>query len=107
MSNFQEGLFSCFANVKVCLWGTFVPFGACCIQAAAVSKALNKGIVVPFLLVSCLSCVGGAINRGHIRDEFKIQGSLISDALTWCCCGPCAACQEYREVHQRHHHHHS
>lgn len=103
MSTFQEHLFSCCADVKICLWGTFIPLGPCCIQAVALNKATHKGILVPFLLSCLLSCIGGGINRSHIRDKFKIEGSLISDTLTWLCCGPCAACQEYREVHQRHH----
>ena len=108
MAKFEEQLCGCFSNVPVCLWGTFVPGGALCIQASAVNKATNQGATVPYLLVCFLACIGGAINRGKIREHFSIEGGFIGDMFVWWCCGACAACQEYREVHQRnqHHHHH-
>jgi Cys-rich protein (TIGR01571 family) len=106
MTKFHEELFGCFSNVPVCLWGTFVPAGALCIQASAVNKANNQGAIVPYLLVACLACIGGAVNRGKIRDHFSIEGGFVGDMFIWWFCAPCAACQEYREVLSRHHHGH-
>jgi Cys-rich protein (TIGR01571 family) len=101
MANFNEELFGCFSDVKSLLWAWCVPGGACCMQALAVDKATGAGAVVPYFLVACLACVGGAINRGKIRERFGIGGDFINDLLIWWCCGPCAACQEYREVQKR------
>lgn len=109
MTNFEEELCGCCSDVKVCLWGWCVPFGLICIQASAVNKATGTGATVPCLLVVFLGCIGGAINRGKIREHYGIHGSFINDCFTWAYCAPCAACQEYREVSSKssgHHHHH-
>ena len=70
-------------------------------QALAVDKALGTGAVIPYFMVACLLCVGGAINRGHIRERYGIEGSFVNDCVIWLCCGDCAACQEYRETRKR------
>jgi Cys-rich protein (TIGR01571 family) len=98
MSNFNEELFGCLSDIKVCLLGWCF---ACCLQAVAVDKATGTGAIVPALLTCCLGCIGAAINRGKIRERFGIEGSFVTDCLIWWCCGPCAACQEYREVQRR------
>jgi len=109
MTNFEEELCGCCSDVKVCLWGWCIPCGIVCIQASAVNKATGTGATVPCLLVVFLGFIGGAINRGKIREHYKIDGSFINDCFTWMYCAPCAACQEYREVTRKasgHHHHH-
>ena len=98
MSNFNEDLFGCLSDIKVCLAGCFYP---CCVQAVAVDKATGTGVVMPLLLVCCLSCIGAGINRGKIRERYGIEGSFIFDCFLWWFCGECAACQEYREVQKR------
>lgn len=109
MTKFEEELCGCFSDIKVCLWGWCVPCGIICMQASAVNKVTGQGAAVPCLLTLFLSCIGAAINRGKIREHYGIEGSFLSDCFTWWYCGPCAACQEYREVARRgssHHHHH-
>ena len=101
MSNFNEDLFGCMVDMSVCLWGTCVPCGAQCLQAKAVDKATGQGPLVPCLLVTCCSCIGGAINRGKIRERYGIEGSFVNDCVIWWICGCCAACQEYRETKKR------
>lgn len=101
MQRFNEDLCGCMVDMTVCLWGCCVPGGTCCMQALAVDKALGTGALVPYLLVFCLHCIGGAINRGHIRDRFAIEGSFCNDCVIWWYCSPCAACQEYRETNKR------
>ena len=98
MSNFNEDLFGCFSDLKVCLAGWCLP---CCVQAVAVDKATGTGALIPCLFVCFLGCIGGAINRGKIRERFGIEGSFIVDCLLWWCCAECSACQEYREVRNK------
>ena len=75
----------------------------CVCTTVAVDKATKgrSGVIVPCLRFCCLACVGGAVNRGTIRKAYHIEGSFSDDCMLWCCCGPCAACQEYREVNRR------
>ncbi|OMJ89213.1 hypothetical protein SteCoe_8690 [Stentor coeruleus] len=101
MSGFNEELFGCFSDCPVCLFGHFIPLGPCLLQAAAVDRATGTGAIVPFILVCCLCSIGGAINRGRIREIFAIRGGFIEDCCIWYCCCSCAGCQEYREVKQR------
>lgn len=101
MSNFNEDLLGCFSNFKVCFIGWCCPGGICLLQADAVNLANGNGVLVPYLFVYCFGCIGGAINRGKIRDRYNIEGAFWKDCLIWWICPGCAACQEYREVKNR------
>ena len=101
MSKFNEDLCGCFSDLTTLLWGCCVPGGILCMQGLAVDRATGQGCAIPYLLVCLCACIGGAINRGKIRDNYGIAGSFINDCLIWWCCAPCAACQEYREVQRR------
>jgi Cys-rich protein (TIGR01571 family) len=102
--HWEETLFGCASDVPSCLLTCLLPGGLCIIQATAVNNATHDGKSVPYILVYCLGCIGGAINRETIRKKLDIEGSLVSSCLTWCCCAECAACQEYREVKKHSHH---
>ena len=94
----DEKLFGCFTNIPVCLIAGCLPGGVCCIQATAVDMATGDGKFIPCLIIACIGPIGGAINRETIRKKYDIEGGFIGSLCTWCWCGECAACQEYREV---------
>ena len=99
--HFKEKFWDCTDDFKVCLVSACVPGGFCCLQAKAVDKIKNTGTVIPYFLVCSLCCIGGMMNRASIREKLNIKGKLSHDYMLWCCCAPCAACQEYREA--KHH----
>lgn len=101
MGDFYESIFGCLSHPPVCLLVTFCPITVCCVQATAVDKAVQEGKVVPCLCVALLGCIGMAYNRHSIRSRYLIPGSPCSDLCIHLCCGPCAICQEYREVSKR------
>ena len=101
MSHFNESLCSCMEDMPSCLMGSCIPGGCCCLQASAVNKATQKGSCVPYLCVCCLLCIGGAINRGNIRQRYSYDGSFINDCCIWLFCFACAGCQEYRETKRK------
>jgi len=37
-------------------------------------------------------------NRARIREIYGINSGILTDVLTWCCCGPCAVIQEARQI---------
>jgi Cys-rich protein (TIGR01571 family) len=98
MTDFEEPLFGCFSDLFSCIVAWVVPCGSCYIQASAVSKATEEGMLVPFIMPCLLACVGGALNRGKIRDKYKYAGSFPLDCLLHWFCTCCAVTQEYREV---------
>jgi Cys-rich protein (TIGR01571 family) len=101
MGGFQEDLCGCCSDGLSFIIGCCVPLGWICLQASAVSTSANFNPIVAFLLTCCCQCIGGAIMRGKIREVYSIQGGFVGDCLLWLCCGPCAGCQEYREVKKR------
>lgn len=103
MSKFEEELCGCFSDLPVMLFGLCIPGGYLCLQAQAVNLAYGTGPIVPYFLVCCLACIGGAINRGKIRDIYGYHGGFLGDMMLWWYCAPCAGCQEYREVKRRKH----
>ena len=101
MSEWNEALCGCLKDICVCLAVLVCPGGYCCIQAISVSKATSDGCICPFICSMCFLCIGAAINRGKIRTRYIIPGSYCQDCILHLCCGPCAVCQEYREVANR------
>ena len=99
----EESLFSCFANVPICMVVSFLPAGFCLVQSIAVNKATRDGVAVPCILIYCLLQIGGAINRETIRKALELEGSFATNIAIWCCCPLCASCQEFREVTSRKH----
>lgn len=101
--HFTEAVCGCTKDIKVCLWGCCVPCGSFCIQGKAIEKASDgkDGCFCPCLLAACLNCIGAGINRGTIRNKLKIEGGFCGDCCVHWFCGPCASCQEYREVQFR------
>ena len=100
MADFEEPYFGCMNDLTVCLIAWCIPGAACYFEAVAVDTVTKEGIAIPFLLPCCLGCIGGAINRGKIRENYKIEGSFVSDCL-YSICYLCSATQEYREVKKR------
>lgn len=100
MADFEEPFCGCFNDLPVCLIGWCIPGALCYFQAVAVDTITHEGLVVPFLLPCCLSCIGAAINRGKIRDHYKIDGSFVIDCVV-SMCYLCSATQEYREMKKR------
>ncbi|OMJ76152.1 hypothetical protein SteCoe_24522 [Stentor coeruleus] len=94
----EETLFGCASDIPSCLLTCLLPGGICIIQATTVNNLTHNGKIFPYILVCCLGCIGGAINRETIRNRLEIDGSFVSSCRTWCLYPLCAACQEYREV---------
>lgn len=93
---FQQGLFGCFGNCKVCICVWFCP----CIVAGKVAEKVGDSCLLCGLvtLVPLANLVCRTIIRGKVREQKGIPGSFVSDLLvTWCCFG-CGLCQEANEV---------
>ena len=101
MADFEEPLCGCFSDIFSCCCAFIVPGGYCFIQSKAVSIATGESMVVPFILPCLLCCIGGAMNRGKIREKHKLDGSFVVDCLLHWCLGCCATTQEYREARKR------
>ena len=96
MGEWQNGLFGCFNNPGMCIFTWIIPcytFGK--VEEALGNDCLTCGLA---LLVPCLNIYLIIVNRGKVRDNKGIDGSLISDLLTVCCCGLCSLTQIAQEM---------
>lgn len=101
MVGWEEPLCGCFKDCCNCMIVSCVPGGYCFVQALAVAKSNNTGCFRPYLCPCLLGCFGAAYNRGRIRSRYLIEGNYVSDCIHHALCGPCAVCQEHREIHRR------
>lgn len=101
MANWNESLCGCFSSLGFCLLVTFMPCFYPVYQGYIVNKATKEPWWKACCCPLCCCCIGGAVNRGKIRDRYLINGHFCSDCLAHYCCWPCAICQEYREVTSR------
>jgi len=89
----ENGLFGCFGDFKICLVSFLVP----CYAEGKNAEALGEDC----MLVGLLGCIGipfGPIIRWRIRQQKGIKGSMIMDTLLWMFCPCCALAQESQEV---------
>ncbi|XP_076079118.1 placenta-specific gene 8 protein-like [Mytilus galloprovincialis] len=85
----STGLFDCFSDMANCV------FTCCCYPFAVCNLASRLGEC--FCAPACVPG-GDIILRNRIRSVGGIKGSMCDDCLVIVCCGPCAACQEAREL---------
>lgn len=113
-SGFTSSLFGCFDNMSVCCLTLWCP----CIQwAENVSMLQLLGFWVAFWMfigwMALDHVTGGLVIwmffaifltffRQQIRDKFDMEKgshqSMAWDFVSYCCCAPCAICQEARHI---------
>jgi len=56
-----------------------------------------------YSLMSLLGCCCfiHAFKREQLREKYGLEESICGDCFTTCFCGPCAICQEAREIKVR------
>eukprot|EP01001_Neometanema_parovale_P000807 NODE_10913_length_571_cov_173.120536_g10635_i0.p1 GENE.NODE_10913_length_571_cov_173.120536_g10635_i0~~NODE_10913_length_571_cov_173.120536_g10635_i0.p1 ORF type:complete len:137 (+),score=24.14 NODE_10913_length_571_cov_173.120536_g10635_i0:56-412(+) len=98
-TDWNEGLFGCLEDPKLCIITYCFP--VC--QLAHIKATLEDhpcGVMDLCPLCCCVPCYKVML-RGQIRERAQISGSLLSDLLVSWFCGPCALTQEVRELRGR------
>ena len=97
MSNqWQHGLCGCFDNCFTCI----ITYVAPCYTFGKNAEAVGDSCVLCGL-ASCVPLLNiwfGASTRRKIREQKNIDGGLMSDLLTVCCCPFCALVQSAQEI---------
>jgi Cys-rich protein (TIGR01571 family) len=97
--NWHTSTFEFKENCCMCMWAWCIPFGFACMQCTDAKVAVDPSEgVKAFLCAWCLCCIGGAINRGKIRETFSLEGSFILDCMCEWCCPCCSVTQEWYHV---------
>ena len=91
---YQSGLCACFADVTVCLYGTFM---SPCLAADTWARMRNER----FTLCHCLCPHHPFWIRQFVKNRYGIETSYASDCAVFCFCCPCGVCQDAREVRLR------
>ena len=63
-----------------------------------IMKSIQKNGCVGFSLSCMLCCVGAALNRKALRDNYHLKGNCIKDCFLYICCPCCLITQEYRKM---------
>lgn len=103
----SSGLFSCTDDVSSCAESAFCFYCQLGHQYDVVRAGrpqMNVGVCMGACMLD-LCCAFGLAGtcfnynvRERIRTMYAIQGDSMGDCLTAWCCGPCAQCQQYREL---------
>ena len=97
MSNqWQHGLFGCFDNCTTCIITYLAPCYTMGKNAEAVGESCLLCGLVFFLPLANIWF--GASIRGKIREQKGIEGGLVGDLLSFCCCTLCVLAQSAQEV---------
>lgn len=101
MSNDQKwkaNCWSCFDLFPLCLFSLLCP---CITQGISAWELSQEGGCGQCLIVCYCCCIGMALNRSSLRNNYEIKGNCIADCLLFsCCCYSCMATQEYLHVNQ-------
>jgi len=97
MGVWAHGICGCFDDCGTCLFTWLAPcwYQGKKAEATGVGDCLICGLVT---FVPLANIWFAAQIRGKIREQRSIEGSLVNDLLTLCCCGLCAMAQENQEL---------
>lgn len=128
MGYWQFGLCDCFSDMKVCCCGCCFPhclvsetwyragwshgiLGNSSDSCTAYYGGCFMICALQSYLGCCFPCVYGILRGGYPVDSdgtvagvvpldtrFRIPASFLTSCCTWFFCGPCASCQEFRQV---------
>ncbi|KAJ0037632.1 hypothetical protein Pint_22355 [Pistacia integerrima] len=99
----SSGLFDCFSDCSTCCCTFWCP----CITFGQIADIVDKGnrsccvsgalYCVVFTLTGCACCYS-CCYRIKMRQQFMLKKSPCDECLVHFFCGPCALCQERREI---------
>ncbi|CAK9134276.1 unnamed protein product [Ilex paraguariensis] len=105
-AQWSTGLCDCFSDVPNCCLTCWCP----CISFGQIAEIADKGssscgvsgalYALIQILTGC-GCIYSCVYRSKLRRQYMLPESPCGDFLVHCCCGPCAICQEHRELQNR------
>jgi Cys-rich protein (TIGR01571 family) len=103
MGGWDIKIFDCEKNIVMFVWACCVPCGALCMQVldAKLTDSDKNAPLIAGLLMCCLGCIGGALNRYRLREKLGIEDNALFDILFWWCIPCCAVTQEYITVMEK------
>ena len=98
------GLFSCFDDIGICLYGCLCPFCLIGDNGSKLGRSCCSDCCLSFLCVEILSgdCFGPTSEQHYdIRRRANLKEGVYNGCLAWWCCFTCAACQHANEIKYR------
>ncbi|XP_002739625.1 uncharacterized protein LOC100378782 [Saccoglossus kowalevskii] len=95
-NEYNNGLFSCFNNLGLCVVTYFAP----CYTQGKVAEAVGDDCLLCGLsvFVPLLDIWARASIRGKVREQKGIEGGFIGDLCLACWCYPCSLMQDAQEM---------
>jgi len=101
--SWKSSIFGCCPPSIDCIKGWICPcilYGQV-VEQAGYGSCMSSCLLYLICMPCCGACLIHAPTRGKMRNDYKLQESCADDRLATCCCGPCALCQERRELNER------
>jgi Cys-rich protein (TIGR01571 family) len=96
--DYKTGLFSCFGNWRVCIPACLFTPVLAAFNRAKTDERECTGCDVCFAMIKP---VAQFTTRQSIRGKYGLEDSTVTDALSACCCTPCAVGQDTLELEHR------
>ncbi|CAF1097836.1 unnamed protein product [Adineta steineri] len=99
----KESLFGCFDDIGICFWGFCCPASSFGRNAEKIDGSSCVGCCAAYcVLAHCSLCwVPHFMKRKVLRQKYLLKEEPCHDCLVTAFCGPCAICQEARELKSR------
>eukprot|EP00803_Ostreobium_quekettii_P008191 evm.model.scf_3073.3 EVM.evm.TU.scf_3073.3 scf_3073:9662-10459(-) len=107
--DWSSGLFACFDDAGLCIWGLLFPACLYADNVAFISKRQKQGApqsagtgwccpcLTYCLCFYCSCCIAG-LYRNDLRRKYRLMQEPCGDCTVHLCCSPCGLCQEAREI---------
>nr|XP_043613833.1 protein PLANT CADMIUM RESISTANCE 11-like [Erigeron canadensis] len=99
----SSGLCDCCLDIPTCCLTCWCP----CIIFGQIAEIVDKGTTscgvhgTIYAVINAFTgcgCLYSCVNRTKMRRQYGLTEAPTNDCCVHFCCGPCALCQEYREL---------
>ncbi|BAF14911.1 Os04g0461600, partial [Oryza sativa Japonica Group] len=106
VASWSSGLCDCYDDVGGCCLTFFCP----CVAFGRIAEIVDQGatsccargtLYMLLAMATGFACAYSCCYRSRLHQQYGLQEKPCGDCCVHWCCGPCALCQEYRELKSR------
>lgn len=94
MAGWEHGLFGCFSNIGLCIFGWLLP----CYVHGKTAEAVGSSCCLCALIFCFTVPFSVCVIRGRVRESKNIGGGMLGDFICSLFCFPLVICQSAQEM---------